>query len=243
VPIASPSNDYAVHTCKCHLLGFLAHDLACHSHPIRASPKHVDAVWHSRERVHGIDKQTSCNLPHISMMHTSRFRSTQTNARRMPKKVPPVDRHGGSSAAWNSLDYHQLISWLSFPTSCYRLNSGRERRLRSSIRPMKFRPRLGSIGGFLQSRKMCRLFEGASQPASQEPCFFFFAMIFRLLKCNSRNNVIIYPRNVVASFAGWRGRVDKWNLGRASCFCLSLLNIEMTGGNDGVGLQGCGQRR
>jgi hypothetical protein len=83
----------------------------------------------------------------------------------------------GSSAAWNSLDYHQLVSWLSLPQVVIdSLKRGRERRSRSSIRPMKNQAASGVNRRICLVSKMCRLSEEAQQ---RQPCFF--AMIFRLL--------------------------------------------------------------
>jgi hypothetical protein len=97
------------------LLGLFLHSLRVTRTRSEYHRKSWTLLWQWRNHVHDIDKQTFCDLPHISIMHTNRLRSTQTthlshDTRRMPKGVPPVDRHGGSSAAWNSLDYHQLIS-------------------------------------------------------------------------------------------------------------------------------------
>jgi hypothetical protein len=182
VPIASLFNDYAVYTCKCHLLGLLSHGLVFHSHSIRASPKIVDAsMAMERPRTHDIDKQTSCNLPphfhHAHKPFTLDTINLPQDCAKDAKESTTGRSTRGSSAAWNSLDYHQLVSWLSLPQVVIdSLKRGRERRSRSSIRPMKNQAASGVNRRICLVSKMCRLSEEAQQ---RQPCFF--AMIFRLL--------------------------------------------------------------
>ena len=86
--------------------------------------------------------------PHFHHAHQTVCLDTNNLSRRCAK-VLPVDRHGGTSAAWIFSDY--LVSDLLaiFARSCYRWKSGRARRHRSSIRPMmESGPRLGSPEDF-----------------------------------------------------------------------------------------------